>query len=68
MTRRTLQNLERKDEMFYAMLTSEPDLSRCSLVIERQESPIGMAEFSGKRRGLADNEVNAVGRLAEQTT
>lgn len=67
MTRRTLQNLERKDEMFYSMLASEPDLSRCSLVIERKENPIGLAEFSGKKRGLLDSEVNHASTLAEST-
>lgn len=67
MTRRTLQNLERKDEAFYKMIVSEPDLSRSSLVIERQEDVIGNAKYSQKRRGLADDEVNLVGKLAEQT-
>jgi hypothetical protein len=67
MTRNTLKSLERKDEAFYAMLAAEPNLSRSSLVIERQEAPIGFAEFSGKRRGLADSEVNTISKLAETT-
>lgn len=67
MTRRTLQNLERKDETFYRMLTNEPDLSRASLVIERQEDVIGNAQYSRKRRGLADDELNIAGKLAEST-
>ena len=66
MTRRTLQNLERKDETFYRMLP-EPDLSRASLVIERQEDVIGNAQYSRKRRGLADDELNHAGKLAEST-
>jgi hypothetical protein len=49
------------------MLVSEPDLSRASLVIERQEDAIGSAQYSRKRRGLADNEVNLVSKLAETT-
>lgn len=67
MTRRTLQNLERKDEAFYRMLASEPDLSRASLKIEQQEAPIGFAEFSGKKRGLADSEINQISQLAGTT-
>lgn len=67
MTRRTLQSLERKDEAFFSMLASEPNLSRCSLVIEREEAKIGMAQYGGKLQGLADHEVNAAGRLAETT-
>ena len=67
MTRRTLQNLERKDETFYRMLTNEPGLSRASLVIERQEDVIGNAQYSRKRRGLADDELNLAGKLAEST-
>jgi hypothetical protein len=67
MTRRTLQNLERKDELFFKMLADEPDLSRASLVIERQEEVIGMAKYARKRRGLSDEEVNPVSKLAEVT-
>lgn len=67
MTKRTLQNLERKDEAFFKMICAEPDLSRASLVIERQEDVIGNAQYSRKRRGLADDEVNMVGKLAETT-
>jgi hypothetical protein len=67
MTRRTLQNIEREEESFFKMLVSEPDLSRASLVIERQEDAIGNAQYSRKRRGLADSEVNPVSKLAETT-
>jgi hypothetical protein len=67
MTRKTLQNLERKDEAFYSMLASEPDLTRSSLVIERQEEPIGPAQYQRKRRGLLDSEINQVSQLAEMT-
>ena len=67
MTRRTLQNLERKDEMFYRMLTNEPDLSRASLVIERHEESTIKTFGSKKRRGLADDELNHAGKLAEST-
>jgi hypothetical protein len=65
LTRMTLASLERKDEMFYRLIANEPDLSRTSLVIEQTEAPIGNAAFSGKRRGLADLEVNAISQLAE---
>jgi hypothetical protein len=67
MTRRTLENIERGEEAFYKMLVAEPDLSRASLVIERQEDVIGNAKYARKRRGLADDEVNPVSKLAEAT-
>jgi len=67
LTRQTLASLERKDEAFYKMLVDEPDLTRASLVIERKEEAIGLAQFSGKRKGLADTELNSMAKLAEQT-
>lgn len=67
MTRRTLQNLERKDEAFYRMLTNEPDLSRASLVIERHEESTIKTFGSKKLRGLADDELSHAGQLAEST-
>lgn len=68
LTRRTLANMERREEMFYKLLFTEPDLTKAHLVIEEKESAIGMAEFSGKRRGLADDEVLQMAKLAESTT
>lgn len=65
LTRMTLASLQRKDELFYQLIANEPDLSRTSLVIEQQEAPIGNAAFSGKKRGLADMEVNEMAQLAE---
>lgn len=67
LTRQTLQSLERKDAIFYKLITDQPDLTRASLTIEQKESPVGMAEFSGKKRGLLDHEVNPVSRMAETT-
>ena len=64
-TRTTLASLEHKDELFYQLIANEPDLTRTSLVIEQKESPIGNAAFAGKRRGLADLEVNEMAQLAE---
>lgn len=68
LTRQTLASLERKDELFYRLIANEPDLSRTSLVIEQKEAPIGNAAYSGKRRGLADMEVNEMAQLAEATS
>ena len=68
LTRRTLANMERREEMFYKLLFTEPDLTKAHLTIEAEESPTGMAEFSGKRRGLADSEVLPMAKLAETTT
>lgn len=67
LTRMTLASLERKDELFYNLIANEPDLTRTSLVIEQKESPTGMAQFSGKKRGLADSEINAMVQLAGET-
>jgi hypothetical protein len=72
MTRKTLESLERKERIFYRMLADEPDLTRSSLVIERQEQPTGAAQYSvgrvnGKRQGLADHELNEVAALAGTT-
>ncbi len=65
LTRMTLASLERKDQLFYQLIANEPDLTRTSLVIEQKEAPIGNAAFAGKRRGLADMEVNEMAQLAE---
>ncbi len=67
LTRRTLANMEKREEMFYRLLFAEPDLSKAHLTIEAEEAKTGMAEFSGKRRGLADHEVLPMARLAETT-
>lgn len=66
-TRQTLKSLEIKDQMLYKLLTDEPDLSRGSLMIERYEQPKVEAMTQKKRRGLSDDEVNLVGKLAETT-
>jgi hypothetical protein len=73
MTRKTLESLERKDRIFYQMLASEPDLTRASLAIERQEQPTGAAQYragkvNGKQQGLADEELNQIAALAGTTT
>ena len=63
LTRQTLQSLERKDNLLYKIITDEPDLSRCSLVIEQKEESTSPLAGLEKRRGLADHEVNQVGKL-----
>lgn len=64
-TRMTLRNLELKDELLYKLLSSEPDLSRASLEIEKYDAPTIRARSNGKRRGLADEEVNTVAQLIQ---
>lgn len=66
-TRRTLDSLDAKDKLLYKLIATEPDLSRASLVIERQEQPVGPAQWQGKRRGLADGELAEMVRLAQET-
>lgn len=63
MTRQTLESCEKKDRMLYQLLYAEPDLSRGSLVIEQFEEEKILS--TGKRRGLADEDVNVMGQLAE---
>jgi len=63
-TRRTLKNLDLKDELLYKLLSNEPDLSRASLEIEKYEAGT-IKGNTQKRRGLADEEVNAANRLVE---
>ena len=65
LTRQTLASLEKKDRIFLKMIASEPDLSRASLVIEQYEEK--QIASNGKRRGLADEEIDQVGALAETT-
>lgn len=67
LTRATLESLERKDQALYALIADQVNLDKACLTIEKQESPTGMAQYSGKRRGLSDGEVNAVAQLAEMT-
>ena len=67
-TRQTLKSLEIKDQMLYKLLTDEPDLSRGCLMIEKYEEPKVKSLTASKRRGLADDEVNLIGALAETTT
>lgn len=54
--------------MLYKLLTDEPDLSRGCLMIEKYEEPKVKSLTASKRRGLADDEVNLIGALAETTT
>lgn len=65
LTRQTLQSLEKKDKLLYRLIYDEPDLSRGHLVIEEFEE--GQIPSTGKRRGLADADVNVMGQLAETT-
>lgn len=67
LTRQTLQSLQRKDHLLYRLITDQPDLTRGSLVIEQFEESTIRQLSTGKRRGLADDEVNAVSQLAEAT-
>jgi hypothetical protein len=64
-TRMTLRNVELKDELLYKLLASEPDLSRASLEIEKYDAQTIRARSGGKRQGLADEEVNTVGKMLE---
>jgi hypothetical protein len=64
-TRMTLRNLELKDELLYKMLASEPDLSRASLEIEKFDATAIRTRSAGKRRGLADSEVDSVAKMVE---
>jgi len=66
-TRQTLKSLDAKDQMLYDLLAKEPDLSRGSLMIERYDHEKVVSISSGKRRGLADEDVSVVARLAEET-
>lgn len=63
-TRKTLQNLDLKDKLLYKLLADEPDLSRASLEIEKYEAGT-IKGNSQKRRGLADDEINAANALVE---
>ncbi len=63
-TRMTLKNLDLKDELLYKLLASEPDLSRASLEIEKYDAGT-IKGNSQKRRGLADEEVNAANAIVE---
>lgn len=67
LTRQTLTSLERKDQIFLKMIASEPDLSKASLVIEQCEEGKIKQMSNGKRRGLADEDINQVAQLAEMT-
>lgn len=64
MTRKTLQSLERKDDLLLDMLFKEPDLSRACLEIERHEDGVIRANHGKKRRGLGDDDVNLIASLA----
>lgn len=63
LTKQTLQSLEMKDTLLYKMIADEPDLTRCSLVIEQREESTSPLAGIEKRRGLADHEVNPINRL-----
>lgn len=64
-TRMTLRNLELKDELLYKLLSSEPDLSRASLEIEKFDAQTIKARSQGKHQGLRDEEVNMVAQMIE---
>ncbi len=61
-TRMTLKSQELKDELLYKLLSSEPDLSRASLEIEKYDAPTLKAK-SDKRRGLRDDEINPMNEM-----
>lgn len=63
-TRMTLKNVELKDELLYKLLSSEPDLSRASLEIEKYDAQTIKAKGE-KRRGLSDEEVNPMNEMLE---
>jgi hypothetical protein len=67
LTRQTLQSLERKDTLLQKLIFDQPDLSRASLTIEQHEQPQIDAMSTGKRRGLADSDIDAVAALAGST-
>lgn len=64
-TKMTLKNLNAKDEALYKLLSSEPDLSRASLEIEKFDAETIRQRRNGKRPGLKDEDVNAVAQLIE---
>ncbi len=64
-TRMTLKNIELKDELLYKLLSTEPDLSRASLEIEKFDAETIRSRSNGKRRGLADSEVDGVAKMIE---
>ena len=63
-TRMTLKNVELKDELLYKLLSTEPDLTRASLEIEKYEAPTLKAKTQ-KRRGLSDDEINPMNKMLE---
>jgi hypothetical protein len=63
-TRMTLKNVELKDELLYKLLSSEPDLSRAALEIEKYDAQT-IKRKGQKRRGLSDEEVNPVNELLQ---
>jgi hypothetical protein len=66
-TRLTLESLEKKDERLYRFLTEQPDLSRGCLMIEKYDSAKVASFTQSKQRGLRDDEVNVIAKLAETT-
>lgn len=64
-TRNTLRSFELKNELLYKLLTSEPDLSRASLEIEKYDAETIRSRSNGKRQGLSDGEINTVAEMME---
>lgn len=64
-TRRTLQGIDRKRSRLYEMIANEPDLSRSCLTIEKFEAGKIAQMSEGKKRGLADDEVDGMAKLIE---
>lgn len=65
LTRKTLRSFELKDELLYKLLSTEPDLSRASLEIEKFDAQTIKQRRNGKRPGLKDEDVNPVHQLIE---
>lgn len=64
-TRNCLQSFELKNELLYKLLSTEPDLSRASLEIEKYDAETIRSRSNGKRRGLADSEVDGIAKMIE---
>lgn len=64
LTRETLASLERKDHALYALIADQVNLDKACLTIEKQEESTSLVSVLNKRRGLADDEVNAANRMA----
>lgn len=65
LTRRTLQGIDRKRTTLYNLIANEPDLTRSCLNIEKYDAGKLAQMSEGKRRGLADSEVDGMAQLIE---